>query len=118
MMATGTTRYFNKAVSIAPLVSFRIVFGLLMLLSIARFWWRGWIEAVYILPKFHFTYTGFDWVQPMGTTGMYIVFGLMLAATLMICLGLLYRVASILFFLCFTYVELIDATTYLNHYYF
>ena len=35
--------------------------------------------------------------------------------SLFIALGFLYRYATIVFFLAFTYVELIDKTTYLNH---
>jgi hypothetical protein len=109
---------YDKQVSIAPLVTFRIVFGLLMFFSIARFWWRGWIDTIYVQPRFHFTYLGFEWVQPLGSTGMYVLFGAILLATLLISLGLFYRIAAIVFFLGFTYVELIDVTTYLNHYYF
>jgi len=105
-------------VSIAPLITFRITFGLLMFFSIARFWWRGWVTTVYVNPRFHFNYTGFEWVQPLGNTGMHLLFALMLISTLLVTLGLFYRVAIILFFLAFTYVELIDVTTYLNHYYF
>lgn len=120
------TRQFSKnkwnalyePVAIAPLVTFRIIFGLLMLLSLLRFWWRGWVTAVYITPKFHFTYMGFEWVQSLGTTGMHLLFLCIALAALMITLGLLYRLATIVFFLGFTYVELIDVTTYLNHYYF
>jgi hypothetical protein len=108
----------HKEVSVAPLITFRIVFGLLMFFSIARFWWRGWITAVYVEPRFHFTYMGFEWVQPLGKTGMYFLFGIILLAALLITLGLFYRIAAILFFTGFTYVELIDVTTYLNHYYF
>ena len=89
-----------------------------MFFSIARFWWRGWITAVYVEPRFHFTYMGFEWVQPLGKTGMYFLFGIILLAALFITLGLFYRIAAILFFTGFTYVELIDVTTYLNHYYF
>ena len=110
--------YPGHAVSIAPLVTFRIGFGLLMLLSITRFWLRGWIDSVYVAPKFHFTYLGFGWVQPLGSTGMHLLFiGLGIAA-LFITLGLFYRLATVFFFLAFTYVELLDVTTYLNHYYF
>ena len=36
---------------------------------------------------------------------------------LMIALGAFYRVASVLFFLLFSYTELTDVTNYLNHYY-
>lgn len=105
-------------VAIRPLVVFRVVFGLLMFVSLMRFWWRGWIEEVYLKPPFHFTYLGFEWVRPLGATGMYCLFGLTIAAALFIALGLFYRIAAVLFFIGFTYIELIDVTTYLNHYYF
>lgn len=108
----------RRPVSIAPLVTFRIVFGLLMFFSILRFWWRGWITNVYVLPKFHFTYWGFEWVQPLGSVGMYMLFALMALSALMIAIGMYYRLAAWIFFFSFTYVELIDLTTYLNHYYF
>jgi hypothetical protein len=109
---------FDKTVSIAPLITFRIVFGLLMLLSTIRFWWNGWIESIYVQPKFHFSYVGFEWVQPLGHIGMQLLFLCIALSSLMIALGLLYRIATVLFFISFTYVELIDVTTYLNHYYF
>ena len=61
---------------------------------------------------------GFEWVQSLGNTGMHILFLVSTVAALMVALGCLYRVAIIIFFLGFTYIELIDVTTYLNHYYF
>jgi hypothetical protein len=109
---------FKRPVSIAPLITFRIVFGLLMFASLLRFVWRGWVDAVYIQPKFHFTYMGFEWVQPFGSTAMYLLFATIILASLFIALGLFYRIATVVFFAGFTYVELIDVTTYLNHYYF
>jgi hypothetical protein len=39
-------------------------------------------------------------------------------ASVFIAIGYKYRVAIIVFFLSFTYIELMDKTTYLNHYYF
>jgi hypothetical protein len=108
----------KEQVSIAPLVTFRIVFGLLMFFSILRFWWRGWVTSVYVTPTFHFTYWGFEWVKPLGSVGMHLLFLCMALSALLITLGLFYRIAATLFFLSFTWVELIDVTTYLNHYYF
>ena len=108
----------NKPVSITPLVRFRIVFGLLMFASLIRFWVRGWIDTVYIKPPFHFSYSGFEWVKTLGSPGMYILFLVVIIAALFIALGFFYRIAAAVFFLGFTYVELIDVTTYLNHYYF
>lgn len=108
----------GELVSITPLITFRIAFGLLMLLSTLRFMWRGWVDTVYVQPKFHFTYMGFDWVHPMGHTGMWVLFVALAVSTLLITLGLFYRIAIIFFFIGFTYVELLDVTVYLNHYYF
>jgi hypothetical protein len=108
----------GRPVSITPLVTFRIVFGLLMFFSILRFWWRGWVMTVYINPKFHFTWWGFEWVQPLGNIGMHVLFACIALSALCIAIGFWYRVAAVTFFLSFTYVELIDLTTYLNHYYF
>lgn len=107
-----------EQVHIAPLVVFRVVFGGMMLASIIRFWLNGWIEQLYINPTFFFTYYGFEWVKPLGEVGMYLLFFIMGIAALFVMIGLFYRLSSLLFFISFTYVELIDKSTYLNHYYF
>jgi len=118
---TATDRLYNfckRPLSIAPLVIFRIAFGALMFLSITRFILKGWVNSMYVMPKMYFPYYGFEWVKPLPEAGMYIVFALMLLACIGIILGALYRFSAILFFILFTYVELIDKTNYLNHYYF
>lgn len=107
-----------RQVPIGPLITFRICFGAIMLFSILRFWLNGWIKTQYIDPGFYFTYMGFDWVKPLGSTGMYLLFALMGVTALLVMIGLWYRMAIILFFLAFSYTELIDVTNYLNHYYF
>lgn len=108
----------NTPKHIAPLAVLRIAFGAIMLISTIRFILKGWIYAFYIKPGFHFTFYGFDWVKPLGGTGMYTLFAILTAAAIFVTIGLFYRLSIITFFLCFTYVELIDKTTYLNHYYF
>lgn len=108
----------TKAVEAAPLAVFRIFFGLIMLLGLVRFVTYGWVEKLYIQPKFFFSYYGFEWVKPLGSF-TYIIFLICAIAAIMVALGgYKYRLASILFFLSFTYIELMDKTTYLNHYYF
>ncbi|MFD2513140.1 HTTM domain-containing protein [Pontibacter locisalis] len=110
--------YLTAPVSAAPLSVFRIIFGGMMLASILRFMLKGWVTELYVLPKVYFPYYGFEWVQPLGETGMYALFVLMALSASGIMLGLFYRWSATLFFLSFTYVELIDKTNYLNHYYF
>ncbi len=95
-----------------------MAFGFLMLASVLRFIAKGWVYTMYVKPKLFFPYFGFEWVKPFGETGMYILFIALAIAALFIALGFLYRISATFFFLAFTYIELIDKTNYLNHYYF
>ncbi len=118
-MAIDLTRNLVKRqVSIAPLVVFRVAFGMLMFASTLRFILKGWVDQLYVAPKVFFPYYGFEWIKPLSAEGMYVVFIAMIVCALLIAAGFLYRYATIFFFLLFTYVELIDKTNYLNHYYF
>src|SRR5215217_4255008 len=109
--------YFDKYSPAATLALFRVIFGIMLFLSICRFWAKGWISDLYILPKFHFPFFGFEFVRPLGEW-TYFLFGVCAVAALMVALGMLYRFAAVMLFLSFTYIELIDKSTYLNHYYF
>ncbi len=111
-------KYLKAPTAIAPLAVFRMLFGFIMLVSILRFVLKGWVKALYIDPVYYFTFYGFEWVKPLGATGMYLVFTVMAVSAVMIMVGYRYRFAALLFFLTFTYVELIDKSNYLNHYYF
>ena len=91
-----------------------MAFGILMLLSTLRFIAKGWVYTMYIKPKLFFPYYGFEWIKPLEGNLMYVVFGILAIAALCIALGLFYRASAILFFLVFTYVELIDKTNYLS----
>ncbi len=105
----------------ASLAVFRILFGLLMVWEVGRFWdrsdGRSWIRDYYILPQFHFKYYGFEWVRAWPGDGMYIHFAVLGLAGLLLALGLLYRPAALLIFLTFSYVFLLDQARYLNHFY-
>jgi hypothetical protein len=110
-------QYFQRTISVAPLVIFRIGLGIMLFLGTIRFWLNGWIESLYITPKYFFPYYGFDFVVPLGSS-TYMLFFVCGISALFVALGFFYRLSSIILFLSFTYIELIDKTTYLNHYYF
>ncbi|MDF9797788.1 hypothetical protein OKW21_003051 [Catalinimonas alkaloidigena] len=117
MMVTNFIKeYLHKEKHIAPLITFRVIFGAVMLYSIIRFSVNGWIYTQYIQPSFFFSFV--DWIKPLSADGMYLLFMVMGLSALGILLGAFYRISSIIFFLSFTYVELLDKTNYLNHYYF
>ena len=110
--------YLKEETHIAPLAVFRILFGAIMFISILRFIMKGWVYELYIMPEHFFSFYGFEWIKPLGDPGMYLIFGVMAITALMVMAGLFYRYSAAVFFLAFSYVELIDKTNYLNHYYF
>lgn len=98
--------------------AFRIAFGALVCFSSLRFLVRGWVDRLYLAPANHLTYAGFDWVRPLPGPAMY---GLVIALAALgacIAIGFRTRLAAALFVAGFTYTELIDASLYLNHYWF
>ena len=116
-MKNTITTYFNTNVSSSSLALFRVLFGLQMLFSFGRFWSKGWIETVYNEPILHFKYYGFGWIISLGEYN-YVLFLICILSASLITLGYKYKFSIILFFISFTYIQLIDKTTYLNHYYF
>ena len=107
----------QEPTDVASLVMLRIVFGLLMLIDIVRYFHIGWVSELYAKPKFHFQYEWFRWLVPLPEDFMYMLFVILGIFSILITLGLFYRLASSLFFLGYTYVFLLERTTYNNHYY-
>ena len=110
-------RYFQTYISPAPLAVFRMAFGLLILASVVRFWVKGWIAELYLQPTFFFPYYGLEFIKPLGVY-TYALFAVCGTCALLVALGWHYRPAAAGLFLSFTYIELMDKSTYLNHYYF
>ncbi|KFE70585.1 HTTM domain-containing protein [Hyalangium minutum] len=102
---------------IAALAVFRVAFGLMVTVSAVRFLAYGWVQEFFVRPKFHFTYWGFGWVPALPAPWIHVVFAALGMLGLCVALGFYYRVAIALLFVTFTYVQLVDVTTYLNHYY-
>ncbi len=107
----------EQPVDITSLAVFRIGFGLLMSAAMIRFLTKGWVGEFYTTPAFHFGYPGLEWIRPWPDAGMHVHFVVLALLALGVATGLYYRVCAVLFFLGFAYVELIDQTAYLNHYY-
>lgn len=110
-------RRLREPVDAASLALFRIGFGALMLLAVARFFAHGWIAEYFLTPTHFFKYWGFSWVKPWPGVGMYVHFAVMGLCAAGVMLGYRYRLSVIGFGLTFAYAHLIDKTNYLNHYY-
>ena len=90
----------------------------MLLFGSVRFVAKGWVQSLYIEPDFFFGYYGFEWLKPLTGGWMYLPFVLMILAAFFILIGFKYRWSAVTYFLCFTYIELLDKSNYLNHYYF
>src|SRR5688500_4324789 len=114
---SGLRRTLERPLDPAGLAAFRVLFGLTMTLAVARFVSNGWVSELLVAPSYHFTYLGFDWVQPLPRQLMLAAFGVMGLCALSVAVGLFTRLSAAIFCALFTYAELIDKATYLNHYY-
>jgi vitamin K-dependent gamma-carboxylase len=106
-----------RPIDIAPLVFFRISFGLLMLIEIAAYTFSGYLRQHWIDPQIHFTYYGFGWVAPPAGNWMYVLAGVLMLSATGFMLGFYYRVSAAVFALGFTWLFLIEQANYLNHFY-
>ncbi len=114
-----------REISSAWLGVLRIGFGGVMLYE--ALWLLGWTpnspfafgQSPYAADAFSWTfrYPGFDWAVPLSqpmTSALLMT--LALASVLVVC-GLFYRAAMATIFVTFSYINLVDTTHYLNHFY-
>lgn len=101
----------------ASLAAFRVFFGLALFAGIVRFVASGWVEILFGRPTFFFKYPGFGWLATPPAPALYAVYGALAVLALCIAAGWRLRVTALLFTIGFAFVELLDVTNYLNHYY-
>ncbi len=106
-----------RPVDAAALAAFRFFFGLLGFVSALRFVAYGWVDQLFSEPRVFLHYWGFDWIVPLASRHMHALFVLLAITSVCVAIGLFYRVAIVVYLVAFTYVQLIDVTNYLNHYY-
>ena len=114
-MATETQ---DDRVDAASLVILRVLVGLLVFVSAVRYVAKGWVEELLLAPAFHFRYWGLEWVPIPGPALTYALFAVVALAGLALAAGVAVRLSAALACAAFTWLELIDLSYYLNHYYF
>ncbi|MCU1368854.1 MAG: hsdR, partial [Ilumatobacteraceae bacterium] len=96
----------------------RIAIGLVVVLSAVRTWAYGWTDRLYAGPTHRFSYLWMNWVPQPGPVGIRVLVVTTGAAGLALALGWRTRLAAAVLLVSFGWIEAIDATTYLNHYWF
>lgn len=110
-------QFLFKKIDNAQLIIFRIFYGLLVSAECYGAIATGWVRRTLIEPKFTFSFIGFEWLQPLPGSGMYIYFAIMGTLGLLIALGYKYRFSAFAFAIMWAGVYLMQKTSYNNHYY-
>lgn len=102
----------------ASLAVLRMAAGAVVVLAAARTWAYGWTDRLYAGPTHRFTYLGLSWVPQPGPIGIRVLVAATATAGLALALGWRTRLAAVALVVTWGWIEAIDATTYLNHYWF
>jgi hypothetical protein len=115
-MLSRFQQFLFQPFDIAPLVFFRIMFGILGFADVIGSWIYYHLQKdAYNPEEFQFKYYGFEWVTPLSEPFMSAFFIGLCFLSLFIAIGLWYRASTVLFFLGFTYTYFLEKAHYLNH---
>lgn len=106
-----------QQMDISGLAVMRMLFGIIVMMEAFRYTDLIRIVAKFTTQDFYFKFRYWEWVAPISTEAMrwlFIAYGL---SGLCIMLGILYRPACLVAIACISYIFLVDATNYLNHFY-
>jgi hypothetical protein len=99
----------------ASLAVLRTTVGLLVAASVVRMWWLGWLDSLVIAPTHHLFYPALE-VPVLPAAGVKVLAVLAIAAGVVFATGRCTRIAGPAVVVCFGWIEAMEATTYLNHY--
>jgi uncharacterized membrane protein YphA (DoxX/SURF4 family) len=103
----------QRPVDASSLAVFRVLFGLLMLFQVSKYWTH---EALFFSePRFHFTY--FSFIRPWTDSSVYVHLAAIAVFAFCLALGLFFRLSAFLFLLSYSYFFLMEKVIYNNHYY-
>lgn len=109
--------FLFKRIDNAPLIVFRIFFGLLCFLETVGGIFTGWVKRTLVDPEFTFSFIGLEWLQPLPGYGMYLYYAFMGVLGLCIMIGYKYRYSTILFTILWAGTYFMQKASYNNHYY-
>ena len=102
----------------ASIAVVRIGLGVIGVVSVARLVSNGWVGSLLVDPAQHFRYPGLAWVPVPPTAAVWALVAVVAIAAATTALGWHTRASILTYLVAFTWLELIEATLYLNHYWF
>lgn len=110
--------FINKQLNPEPLIIFRFLFGLLLLIDVFSYWNIPFIDELILKPKLNFPYENLEFIKPLSLGAMKFLLALLTLSCIGIMLGKWFKASAIVFTLIYTYFFLIDKSYYNNHIYF
>ena len=98
---------------------FRILFGLIIFWEFGQLClWKNVGEYKFINTVVHFKFPFFSWVKQLPDEFMNVLFFVGVILSILFILGAYYKYVSVLLFVLYSYLVLIDISYWNNHYYF
>jgi HTTM domain/Vitamin K-dependent gamma-carboxylase, lumenal domain len=98
-----------------PVCLFRFLFGMTLFYFV--FSKRQFLVDYYTLSKFYFKYPLFSWVKAPSKQSMKWIIYTLCVSSLLFSLGVAYTYSTLVTFILFTYIFLLDKAIYTNHHY-
>lgn len=117
IMLSRWDRFLFERVDNSALVLFRMLYGVILASEAFGSIALGAVYDLFIAPQFTFTFIGFEFLEPLPGNGMYVLYSLMGLAGIFICIGFKYRWAMLFYAIAWTYVYLLQKSSYNNHCY-
>lgn len=111
------TQKLFKSVDNAPLILFRIFFGIVFVCESFGAIATGWVSRNLVEPKTNFTFIGFEFLLNLMGNYMYVHFAIMGIFALGVTFGYKYRFSIIAMTIMWASVYFMQKTSYNNHYY-
>lgn len=105
-----------RPIDISSLVLFRFFAGFFLGQELINSLFLGDF-AEYTVPQMHFSYMFFEWLTPGPAWMMAMIYVCTITAAFMVSAGLFYRLSSIVLFLGYTSLFLMEMSEYINHLY-
>lgn len=102
----------------ASLSVFRFALGMAGFVGACRYMAYGWLQTLYVEPRAFLAWPGLEWLPHLPGRWMVLHYLALALSALALAFGWRSRLSAAVFCLLFSWVEAIDQTNYLNHYYF
>ena len=113
----STKQYLYQPINPACLTYFRVCFGILISWQAWMIIDQSWAWTLFTQKSIYFKYWPLEFITPLNPTFMISITIVMGICGILVAAGILYKPSTLLIFIIFTYIFLIEKSRYENHLY-